>query len=401
MVSVQRWTNLPRTLRPCADAQCPAYPAHVAELTVRDLTEDPALGLAVAVTGSTLDVPVRWAHSTELLDPRPYLRGGELVLTVGAGLTGPERCIAFVNVLCSCRAAALGLGIGDVHLEPPAALVTACTESGLPLLLIPPATPFMQVTEYLADHRVRMESNRSGRSTIGRLLAAIAQRQASPDVLRDDLAQAGLTGSHLVASAWPPAIAGELERWFSSEPHLIADVDLTTLVITSDAASASVAAARLGQPHAISAPFDVDHLATAITRTLEAWAVARQRADEDPPLTVGGPAVRSSLARLVESVSEDALIPLLNELVLPIEEHDRGNSGHLLDSLRVFLQHDGSVQAAARAMHLHPNTLRHRLTRIRAITGRNPLLFRDQVDFAIALQAAQRQIASRRRTTSS
>jgi sugar diacid utilization regulator len=42
-------------------------------------------------------------------------------------------------------------------------------------------------------------------------------------------------------------------------------------------------------------------------------------------------------------------------------------------------------------MHLHPNSLRHRLARVHELTGRNPLLFRDQVDLAIALRARARR----------
>ena len=93
----------------------------------------------------------------------------------------------------------------------------------------------------------------------------------------------------------------------------------------------------------------------------------------------------------MNSLPHESLAPLLADLVDPLVEHDTTSGTRLVESLEVFLQHDGSVQAAARTLHLHPNSLRNRLTRVYELTGRNPLLFRDQVDFAIALEAQHRR----------
>ena len=56
-------------------------------LTVRELLAVPALGLRLLAAPDRIDSVVRWAHPTELLDPRAYLSGGELVLTVGTSLS--------------------------------------------------------------------------------------------------------------------------------------------------------------------------------------------------------------------------------------------------------------------------------------------------------------------------
>lgn len=41
----------------------------------------------------------------------------------------------------------------------------------------------------------------------------------------------------------------------------------------------------------------------------------------------------------------------------------------LLHSMQLYVEHDQSVDAAARALFVHPNTLRHRLRRFEAVTG--------------------------------
>lgn len=53
----------------------------VPRVTVRQLLAVPRFRLRLVAGEAGLDRPVRWAHSTELLDPGPYLRGHELVLT--------------------------------------------------------------------------------------------------------------------------------------------------------------------------------------------------------------------------------------------------------------------------------------------------------------------------------
>ena len=58
------------------------------ELTVESLIAE--LGLELASGQDSAQAHVRWVHSTELPDPTPWLRGGELLLTTGMQLDRPE-----------------------------------------------------------------------------------------------------------------------------------------------------------------------------------------------------------------------------------------------------------------------------------------------------------------------
>ena len=58
------------------------------ELTVASLISE--LGLELVSGHEAADVHVRWVHSTELPDPTPWLRGGELLLTTGVQLDTPK-----------------------------------------------------------------------------------------------------------------------------------------------------------------------------------------------------------------------------------------------------------------------------------------------------------------------
>ena len=86
-------------------------------VSVRWLTEQRQLGLEVLAGATGLDRRIEWAHSIELADPSPWLRGRELLLTTGLRLSPTDRDEhrGYVDRLDRAGVAALGFGIGLSH----------------------------------------------------------------------------------------------------------------------------------------------------------------------------------------------------------------------------------------------------------------------------------------------
>jgi PucR family transcriptional regulator, purine catabolism regulatory protein len=97
----------------------------------------------------SLDRPVRWVHVIDVADPDDLLRGGELVLSTGAGPgADPRRQRSFVRSLAAQEAAGLVIEIGYSYKEGlPAALVTEARARGLPLIATRRPTRFVDITE--------------------------------------------------------------------------------------------------------------------------------------------------------------------------------------------------------------------------------------------------------------
>ncbi|HEV7974358.1 PucR family transcriptional regulator [Amycolatopsis sp.] len=95
-----------------------------------------------------LDLPVRWAHVSELLDPVPYLLGAELLLTAGVNLPEEQREVdGYVRRLNASGVTALGFGLTPpLHPELPGTLRRACIRHGLPLLVVQARTPFLAIS---------------------------------------------------------------------------------------------------------------------------------------------------------------------------------------------------------------------------------------------------------------
>ncbi|MEU2787687.1 PucR family transcriptional regulator [Streptomyces sp. NPDC007100] len=172
-------------------AAAPPTPA-VPLSTLLDRTD---LGLRqVAGPRGAPDAVVHWVHTSEMADPVPYLLGGELLLTAGvhfdptvAADAGPGTYLdGYVRRSLAAGAAALGFGVLPVHDAVPAALLDACDRHGLPLLEVPPDTPFTAVESAVwqavteARHRELTRLSEAQRA----LSAAAARPDPAPAVLR-------------------------------------------------------------------------------------------------------------------------------------------------------------------------------------------------------------------------
>ncbi|MCC8477974.1 PucR family transcriptional regulator [Streptomyces globisporus] len=117
-----------------------------------------------------------WVHTSEMADPYPYLLGGELLLSAGVLLTDPDH---YVGRLVEAGAAALGFGVRPVHETVPGALIEACDRQGLPLLEVPPETPFTAIARTV--WRLMAQARHRELRRVTRAQQALATAAARPD----------------------------------------------------------------------------------------------------------------------------------------------------------------------------------------------------------------------------
>ncbi|GGT58371.1 PucR family transcriptional regulator [Actinomadura citrea] len=343
----------------------PALP-HV---TVRQLLEVPRFRLRLVAGQNGLDRPVRWAHSTELLDPAPYLRGHEVVLTVGASLRDAGACAAFADSVKAGRASAIGYGVGDMTDAVPEELRAACDRVGLPLLEVPPEIPFLGFTEWFAERLASAGDERHEREETGRLLRMVRDGLASAEALRPRIDDAGLDHASLLVIAMDGAVEEEL-------PGVLGLDDDTALLVTNDAHA-------WAEPAGVGSPGPLEHLPLSLAESLTALDAARR---------TGGVVHAADLATfqaLLGRLDQDQLAPFAEQIGRPLSDYDAAHGTRLIETLRTFLDMGGAVGATSRALFLHPNTLRHRLSRIESLTGRDPMRFEDRVALAIAVWAGR------------
>ena len=186
-------------------------------LRLADVLADPDLSLRLAAgEPAALNRAVRWVAVTELADPRPFLSGGELVLTTGLSQLDEAAQRQFVCRTAERRATGLGFGVGLTHERIPAASLAEAREHGLPVLEIPYETPFIAVDRFVADRILEEQYGRfadlldehdtlarallSGRG-LGALIEALHQILGAPTMVVDLYGRVLATAP--ASAAWP------------------------------------------------------------------------------------------------------------------------------------------------------------------------------------------------------
>lgn len=135
-------------------------------VTVAWLARQARLGLTVVAGADHRDREILWAHAIELADPGPYLSGGELVMTTGINV-GEDRAAqyGYVSRLVAANAAALAFDTGISFTQVPQGILAAGDELGIPVLEVPPSTPFIAITRTVID-RINAEQLKTVQHTV-------------------------------------------------------------------------------------------------------------------------------------------------------------------------------------------------------------------------------------------
>jgi purine catabolism regulator len=382
------------------------------ELTVESLIAE--LGLTLVCGQESAQAHVRWVHSTELLDPTPWLKGGELLLTMGIQLTGPKAQRELIATLADHEIAGLGFGTGFTHKKLPAALLSAARKREFPLFEVPYELPFIAITErafaQLLDERYEMLQ----RNMVGDVLAEALTAHLYPEELQARLRPFGI-GEQVAVLAFklgdPSAAAALLERILEREEvhNLVAiRAGLLCAVIDADGqgkgdppnpielarklraelgerfGEVSAAASRPAATHSLRLSFHEARCALEAVRLQNGNAPRGGDAPE-----VASYRDLGAFQLLLSLQDDDALISYCRGVLGPVEQGEGEYGDELLRSLDVFIEHNGHWEKAAGALYCHRHTLRYRIRRVEQLTGRDFSQARDRIEFWLALRGRE------------
>jgi purine catabolism regulator len=382
------------------------------ELTVESLIAE--LGLTLVCGQESAQAHVRWVHSTELLDPTPWLKGGELLLTMGIQLTGPKAQRELIATLADHEIAGLGFGTGFTHKKLPTALLSAARKREFPLFEVPYELPFIAITErafaQLLDERYEMLQ----RNMVGDVLAEALTAHLYPEELQARLRPFGI-GEQVAVLAFklpdPSAAAALLERILEREEvhNLVAiRAGLLCAVIDADGQGkgdppnpielARKLRAELGERFgevraAASRPAATHSLRLSFHEARCALEAVRLQ-NGDASRGGDAPEVASyrdlgAFQLLLSLQDDDALISYCRGVLGPVEQGEGEYGDELLRSLDVFIEHNGHWEKAAGALYCHRHTLRYRIRRVEQLTGRDFSQARDRIEFWLALRGRE------------
>ncbi|HEY3959786.1 MAG TPA: PucR family transcriptional regulator ligand-binding domain-containing protein [Solirubrobacteraceae bacterium] len=372
------------------------------ELTVASLISE--LGLTLVSGEESAQAHVRWVHSTELLDPTPWLKGGELLLTMGIQLDGPKAQRELVDRLADHEIAGLGFGTGFTHKRIPAALVTAARKRSFPVFEVPYELPFIAITERAFAQLVNERYEMLQRNMVGDVLAEALTGHLYPEELQARLRPFGI-GEQAAVLAFrlpdPSSAAPLLERLLEREQRasLVAiRAGLLCAVLDGEQLEPIELARKLRSE--LGARFGETTVAAAASRVAPTHSLrlsfheARCALEAVRLQNGAGPDVASyedlgAFQLLLSLQDDDALISYCRGVLGPVEQGEGDYGDELLRSLDVFIEHNGHWEKAASALYCHRHTLRYRIRRIEQLTGRDFSHARDRIEFWLALRGRE------------
>lgn len=188
-------------------------------ITLRELSDELPDEISFPVEGYVVPHKVlSGVHISELVDPTPYLSGGELLLTTGLSYQDEAGFARdYVKRLLGQGISALGFGLGPVWQHIPASLVEACGEQGLVLLFVPDGVPFQRVTKVFWQL-----TSRSGTEHLEKTLGL--QSALAREITRPDGVRAVVRGLAQSLGGWAifvPQNKGGSEAFWPESAHVV------------------------------------------------------------------------------------------------------------------------------------------------------------------------------------
>lgn len=357
---------------------------HDGTVSLSELLAEPSLHVDVLVEPTDAGRAIRYVYPTELADPSPYLRGEELVLSVGVPITGQPDVVVerYVGTLKKHGVAALLVGLGDLFTEPPAALLAACRAHNLPLLAQRAAVPFRRIVDWVDAQRAADRAMDSRERDLGSMLRWFVAGTLGVGPVEHELAARGLAGVPVAVCAFPADGHPHVHQLVDAFAGAVAVMEDRIIAVCAHTPEFSSALGQSELVCGVAIAQDSSSMAHAIPEALEALQEGLRhrravRIDEIATLEGFSPQCpksawcRSSTrcwclwsTTTGQQHPPDDLTP-----GVPIPDHD--------------------LSTAASQLYVHVNTLRNRLAKIAELTGANPFDESDRVNFRIALWAAR------------
>ncbi|MEW1974264.1 MULTISPECIES: PucR family transcriptional regulator [Microbacterium] len=334
---------------------------------------EPRVALVGEMVG--LDRVIRWSLPSDLVDPSPYLRGDELVLTAGISIVDVATQRKFVESVCAAGAAVIGFALGVVADEVPPALIGAANALGVAVLSIPADVAFVEITQRLANEQNRHQLEARERSRVGAIVDMVRRGQASSQVLKQEF------GARAESIDTVGVVVARRIAWPIDDAVLKGDIGQNAVaVFPGEKIAGMLSAAReVGLPFGWSGPVGFDRAATAVREAFAAVEVSSRLG------RAAGPRDLATWHGLVHRLTPDQLAPFVDHVIAPLREYDLRHRTQLLLTAEVLCHRDGAVPAAAAELYVHENTVRKRVVRIEGLTGLNPLNSLDRAALLVAL----------------
>lgn len=347
---------------------------------------------------------ISWVHMVEDTVIIQYFWGKELAVTTGLGFDTTEKLQKLIEDLIQRHASGLIINTGNYIHEVPRHLIDYCDENDFPLLTIPWE---IHLTDVIKDFSIRIFMQGTADQEIsGALIQAIEQpanqeeyrQKLLPYFDEDGTFQVVLiTTDHLdeMDTVERQKLSYRVQVYLEQITHngnfmyydsnfMLVVNDITAQEL-EEIVTGMVRRARKRMPDTRlyvgvgSCMTDISNLHTGYARAKAAVQMARKRKKDLLYFDEMG------LYRLLYMVDDNRLLgEMAEEPLRPLLEYDRKHHANYVDTLELYLKHNGSIQAVSEEMFTHRNTVIYRMNKIKELLGTNLEQTEERIPYQIA-----------------
>lgn len=331
---------------------------------------------------------ISWVHLVEDTKIIQNFWGKELVVTTGLGFPTEEAMMELARHLVQRHAAGLVVNTGNYIEELPESLLAYCEDNHLPLLTVPWE---VHLADMMKDFSIRIFVQGSTDEQVVNALISAVEQPDNQEYRKKLLPYFDVDGTFqvmLIASEGLDSmdtvdrrkLSYRLQMYLEQITHngsffyynsffvLVVNAIKPELLIELGEGMLRRAHKRMpGRPLyvGIGSPVtDIENLSVSYRRAEAAAKMAMRTKTAFLKFEEMG------MYRLLYSCTDTGLLAQMRQETLSVlEEHDRRHNSNYVETLRCYLELDGSIQAMAQSMFTHRNTIIYRMNNIKKLLG--------------------------------
>lgn len=348
---------------------------------------------------------ISWVH---LLEDTTIIRnfwGKELAVTTGLGFPTTEKLMELLESLVLHHAAGLIINVGNYIYDIPKEAADYCEENDLPLLTVPWE---IRLSDMIKDFSIHIFVQGSVDEDVTRALIAAIENPDNQEAYRKELLPHfdvdGTFQVMLITSEGLDAmdtverrkLSYRLQVYLEQITHngsffyynsffvLVANAVERQTLLELGAGMLKRAKRRMPQIAVYvgvgSCVSDISNLAISYHRAEAAAKMAMRTKTELLQFEEMG------MYRLLYTCADEGLLrELRKETLEPLEAYDKKHNSNYVETLRYYLELDGSIQAMAREMYTHRNTIIYRVNNIKKLLGTDLSTPQERLPYQMAL----------------
>lgn len=348
---------------------------------------------------------ISWCHLLEDTTIIQNFWGKELAVTTGLGFPTEDKLLELLRELVNHHAAGLIVNVGNYISEIPQSALAYCDENDFPLLTVPWE---VHLADMMKDFSIRIFLQGSADEQITNALICAMEQPDNGEQYRKELlpyfdvdgtfqvvliAQEGLDEMDTVErQKLSYRIQMYLEdithngSFFYYNSYFVLVVNAVPEEFVRKLVEGMMRRATKRMPESPlcvgvgSVVKDVSRLTVSYERASAACRMAMQKEKKVVYFDEMG------LQRLLYMARDrEMLREMEEECLAPLEEYDRRHHSDYVETLRLYLKHNGSIQAIAGEMFTHRNTVIYRVNNIKKLLGTDLTTPEERLPYQIAL----------------